>query len=235
MTCIYGNDIYLGFIHISAIEQKTVEAILEERDTNGTFENLTRFTKRVGISLEQLRLLIRIGAFRFTGKTKKELLWEAHFLLGSNKKTLPQRELFDMGTKKFTLPELHYAMHEDAFDETEILGFSLSSPFELLKAPRLNDIRADKLLSYTGKNVSITGYLVHVKNTRTVNGKTIHFGTFIDENGHFIDTTHFPPIAEKYPFRGRGCYRIRGKVVEEFRFPSIEVEEMEKLEVVMGD
>ena len=44
----------------------------------------------------------------------------------------------------------------------------------------------------------------------------MHFGTFIDQKGNFIDTTHFPYTVKKYPFRGRGVYRIIGKVVEEF-------------------
>jgi len=36
----------------------------------------------------------------------------------------------------------------------------------------------------------------------------------------------------RYPFRGIGVYLILGKVVEEFDFPSIEVEKMAKLEMV---
>ena len=54
------------------------------------------------------------------------------------------------------------------------------------------------------------------------------FGTFIDRDGEFLDTVHFPPVAKKYPFRGRGIYRIVGRVVEEFGFYSIEVVSMEK-------
>ena len=56
----------------------------------------------------------------------------------------------------------------------------------------------------------------------------MHFGTFIDRKGFFLDTVHFPNVAKKYPFRGRGVYRIIGKVAEEFGFHSIEVAEMYK-------
>jgi DNA polymerase-3 subunit alpha len=55
------------------------------------------------------------------------------------------------------------------------------------------------------------------------------FGTFLDRDGFFFDTTHFPKVFDAYPFRGSGCYRITGKVDEEFGFCSITVSKMEKL------
>jgi DNA polymerase-3 subunit alpha len=58
------------------------------------------------------------------------------------------------------------------------------------------------------------------------------FGTFIDRTGRFFDTTHFPKVWTSYPLRGRGCYRIRGRVDEEFGCCSITVESLEKLETV---
>ena len=58
------------------------------------------------------------------------------------------------------------------------------------------------------------------------------FGTFLDANGEFFDTTHFPNSTPLYPFKGAGCYLIMGKVVEDFGFPSIEVVKFAKLEIV---
>jgi len=57
----------------------------------------------------------------------------------------------------------------------------------------------------------------------------MNFGTFIDIEGQFLDTVHFPQVAAKYPFMGRGVYLIKGKVVEEFEYYSIEAQEMSKL------
>ncbi len=74
----------------------------------------------------------------------------------------------------------------------------------------------------------VYGYLVTRKETRTIKGDRMNFGTFLDQKGEFIDTTHFPQVAKDYPFRGRAIYRIIGKVVEEFGFYSIEAEEMYK-------
>lgn len=62
---------------------------------------------------------------------------------------------------------------------------------------------------------------------RAMNG---HFrSTWLDEEGHFFDTTHFPNFLKMSPFRGKGIYKITGKVVEEYGFPSIEVVKMERL------
>jgi DNA polymerase-3 subunit alpha len=61
------------------------------------------------------------------------------------------------------------------------------------------------------------------------------FGCFIDEEGAFVDTTHFPMVLKKYPFRGRGIYLITGRVDIEFSFCSITVSSMEKLATVGRD
>jgi len=229
ITCIKGKHIYLGFALMQELEEKTALAMEQERRNNGPFQGLEDFTNRVPISLDHLRLLIRIGAFRFIGRTKKELLWDVHLLIGKEKKTQPKKDLFNVGVPNYQLPELHYAPHEDAFDEVEILGFSLSSPFELLEEiPEVNATAAD-FPQNNKQEVILIGYLVNVKNTATSKGETMHFGTFLDRDGHVFDTTHFPGIAHQFPFTGRGCYYLKGVVAEEFGFYSLDVKEMKRL------
>jgi DNA polymerase-3 subunit alpha len=60
----------------------------------------------------------------------------------------------------------------------------------------------------------------------------MHFGTFYDRQGEVFDTVHFPDVARKFPFRGRGFYFIQGKVVEDFGIPMIEVISMEKIPLI---
>jgi DNA polymerase-3 subunit alpha len=57
----------------------------------------------------------------------------------------------------------------------------------------------------------------------------MYFGTFIDREGYFLDTVHFPPVAAQYHWRGRGIYHIRGKIMEEFGAISIEASYLQKL------
>ena len=225
---IKGNTIYLGFGIIAAFEKNTIAELLKERKTNGAFKNLYDFIKRVPASLEQIRLLIRVGAFSFTGKNKKELMWDAHMLVNPLKKH-DKNELFDIEPKKYKLPKLINTWVDNAFDEIELLGFSLCSPFSLLKEkPKIN-LTASQLKNHINQTVEIIGYLVTVKNTGTSRGERMCFGTFIDTEGLWIDTVHFPPSIRAYPFHGPGCYRIKGKVVEEFDHITIEVEEQKRL------
>ena len=63
----------------------------------------------------------------------------------------------------------------------------------------------------------------------------MNFGTFLDHQGRFFDTTHFPPCLAKYPFQGKGCYLVKGKIVEDFGFPSMEVIAMKKLAYVKDE
>ena len=60
----------------------------------------------------------------------------------------------------------------------------------------------------------------------------MHFGTFYDQQGQVFDTIHFPNVARSFPFRGRGFYEIKGKVVEDFGVCMIEVTFMDKLPMV---
>ena len=55
------------------------------------------------------------------------------------------------------------------------------------------------------------------------------FGTWLDEEGRYFDTTHFPISLDRYPFQGKGLYLIHGKVTEDFGFASLETDAMEKL------
>jgi DNA polymerase III alpha subunit len=90
-------------------------------------------------------------------------------------------------------------------------------------------ISARDMPAHIGKRVTLLGYVVHVKPTRTGTGERMSFGSFIDPAGDFWDSTQFPEIEERYPFRGRGVYRLTGKVEEEFGHCSLSVQHLEKL------
>jgi len=233
LCTIYGKTIFMGLGFINEMEKGTSEAILSERLENGTFMSFDNFLKRVQISLDQLSLLIKIGAFRFTSQTKKELLWEAHFQLGNHKKTNPVRMLFDPEVKRFALPPLSYDALEDTFDQIDLLGFAIGNPFVLLKEQFIaGEVLVRKMKLYQNKTVKMVGYLIHIKTTITSGGKKMQFGTWLDRDGYFIDSTHFPPVVAKYPFRGKGIYELTGKIVAEFDFLSLEMTSMRKLQYV---
>jgi DNA-directed DNA polymerase III PolC len=232
LTTLFDKDIYLGFGLIGQLESSVSEMIVEERIKHGNFSSLPDFMKRVAISVEQLRILIRIGAFRFTNRSKKQLLWDIPLLMGREKKTEVRNELFEIEQKQYQIPELTHHNLDDALDEIEILGFPLCSPFDLVKSIPSSTLFASDLKKHKGKTVEIVGYLVTTKYTTTKYRETMMFGTFIDRAGNFFDTTHFPKIVAQFPFQGKACYLIKGKVAEEFDFYSLDVAEMNRLDSV---
>ncbi len=230
MTAIYGKTIYLGFVHVQHLEKEITGRVVEERDRHGEYCSLVDFMERVTVAREQLILLIRVGAFRFTGKEKSHLLWEAHLHLKKRMKQAPSPTLFRTGPKTFQMPRLKHDFLEDAYDEIELLGFPVSqTPFDMLRTAFRGAIRAGELTRKTGKKVRMVGDLVTIKYVRTVKKERMFFATFLDPSGEFFDTVHFPGTLKRYPFKGPGIYLILGKVVTEFGFPSLEVEKMARL------
>ncbi len=232
LTHIYGTTIYLGFIHIQSLERTVAHRIIEERERNGTYASLEDFVSRVDIGREQLDLLIRIGAFRWTGRTKCELMWHKYAVHNPQAKAVTgQPALFGNGAHvDYALPSLEESAYDQAYDEIELLGFPLCSPFDLLEQrPKQKIAHTQDLNALVGKRASMLGYYVTRKPVTTSNGKLMCFGTWLDEQGKYFDTTHFPPSLERYPLKGKGMYLLHGKVTEDFGFASLEVDGLEKL------
>ncbi len=232
LTVIKGKTIYLGFSFLHALESNVIYKILKARAQDGPFLSLNDFIDRVAISMEQMAILIKINAFRFLKINKRELLWDAHLKISK----VPVQEdvitLFSPERIHYETPELRSTDLENAFDQYELLGFPLCNPFKLLAKPQKCFLKAKELPFYKNKIIAIEGYLVTTKNTSTSTGKAMLFGTFLDRDGDFIDTVHFPPVAAKYPFRGKGIYHITGKVLEEFECINIEVHSMYRKAII---
>ena len=224
-----GDSIYLGLGFVHGLERDTAQRIQESKWRHGPFTSLLDFTERIHIGIEELTSLIRVGGFAFCKDGKKELLWKAHQLLNKKPHNVFQARLFETTVKEYKLPYLSTEEYEEAFDQIELLGFPLCDPFLLTDSAITNNLCTKDLSKYLNKKVDMIGYLIATKNTSTSTGKHMNFGTFLDQEGQFIDTTHFPIVAAKYPFRGKGIYKIKGLVVEEFGFYSLEVISMEKL------
>jgi len=230
---IRGIDAYLGFIGVHGLEGSLTELIPEERRLNGPFLNLEDLIKRTGIGLEQTITLIRVGALRFTGKSKKQLLWEVHLLLGTKVKPKNDAELFQLESKNYKLPVLVNTRLEDAYHELELLGFPLTMTlFELLESDYRGELFTSDLINHVGQTVKMVGRYVCEKTVHTKNNQKMWFGTFLDAEGNFFDTVHFPNRTPAYPFRGPGCYLMLGKVVQEFGFASLEVLKFAKLPIM---
>ncbi|MBS1637529.1 MAG: DNA polymerase III subunit alpha [Bacteroidetes bacterium] len=233
LTTLYGRDVYLGFVHVKSLEQQVSETLLEERRKNGPYLGLEDFILRTGISLEQLRILIRVNAFDFTGKNKPSLLWEAHLVYNKDRiREASTVTMFEPEKIDWQLPEVSISQIEQAYDEMELLEFLVScSEFDLLKTSFRGQCKTRELMQYVGQTVKMVGAYVTEKTLRTSHGERMAFGTFIDDEDQYFDTVHFPKSLREYPFKGKGVYLILAKVTEEFGFPSLIVEKMAPLPV----
>ncbi|MBS1663268.1 MAG: DNA polymerase III subunit alpha [Bacteroidetes bacterium] len=228
-TNIHGEDSYVGFIHIKGLEQGFAERILEERSLGGPYVGLIDFIERTAAPAEQLDILIRTCALRFTGKSKKELLWEGDFMQKKHREAVPSTHaLFKEAPLSFTLRSLSAYPMEDWYDDIELLGFPVGDPFTLVEDDPSLYLPACELPQHLGQTITVLGYHVTHKPVRTVKGEVMSFGTFLDANKDWIDTVHFPPIHAAHPPQA-GFHRITGKVIEEFGVYNIEVEHIEKI------
>lgn len=242
LTHIRGKEIYLGFIHLHGMESRTGEMILSERKRGGEFKHLAEFCERVSISGEQLDLLIRIGAFRFTGINKYMLMWEKNAVFHPQPVGASTPPMFhDMHTA-YSIPVLEEGMYDQAFDELELLGFPLCSPFDLLNetppqktSKGAHCILAQGMKQHAGKRVQMLGYFVARKHVTTVRKEHMNFGTWLDASGDFFDSAHFPQSLSRYPFKGKGVYLMSGRIALDFGFPMLEVETMERLPYVKDE
>ncbi|WP_407503306.1 DNA polymerase III subunit alpha [Elizabethkingia miricola] len=238
-TTVYGTDVYLGLMHIERLEAAVKLFIPEERKNNGDYRSLEDFVKRVHIGIETLQILIFVGAFRFTGKHKHELLIEARFLLSKNQYRTKIVSLFDEPQKDYKLPAIERNPYEDAFDEIEILGFPVSySIFDLLKTRYRGDVLVKDLLKYHKKQVKMLAYLISRKHVpikkKDHPGKKddMYFGTWIDAEGQYFDTAHFPDSLKKFPFMEGGIYLLQGTVEVDYHFPTVTITRMAKMPLI---
>ncbi|MES2429287.1 MAG: DNA polymerase III subunit alpha [Bacteroidota bacterium] len=230
LTNINDNEVYTGLIHIKSLQKILAENILEERKTNGPYLHLQDFIERTNIGKEQLNILVSVGAFRFTNKSKKELLWEANFLQKKNQPQLHNAPaLFGDAPLEFKMPVLIDNRLDDLYDEMEILGFTLSNPFDMVDEDPTKYVLSKDLAKHLRKSVTVLVYFIARKHVVTKNHDQMFFGTFVDCNLDWIDTVHFPDSAKRYPLQSSGFYKITGKVTEDFGVYSLEVSNMYKV------
>ena len=90
-------------------------------------------------------------------------------------------------------------------------------------------IPAIDMSAHLGKKINMLGYLITWKPVHTIKRDLMYFGTFIDANGDWLDTVHFPDSVQRYPLQGKGFYKMTGVVVEEFGVYNLDVQHLQKI------
>lgn len=228
LTSITQETIWMGWVHIKGLERKSID-LLQQARKEGPFRSFDDFCRRVPLGLEQLIILIRIGAFRFLHRSKKALLWLAHTY--AQKQLASARDVFEesLPAKNFLFPKLTHSPVEDMYDELELLGFTLFDPFLMLTHRPTHGLVARELPAVIGQEVDMLGYLITVKSTRTQGGERMYFGYFLDEEGNYFDTVHFPASLRRSKFTGKGVYVLTGVVSETYGHPALTIRTMQRI------
>ena len=230
-TVVYDTDVFLGMSLLKSLNDDLIFRIVQEREQNGNYQSLEDFMNRIAVGLESIQTLIFVGAFRFTNQSKSQLIVIARMIL-TNFKPDNNLLLIQEPLKKFDLPVVERSIFEDAFDEIEIIGFSTTcTPFELLQTSYKSDVVAKNLIHFLKKQVKLIAYLVSTKQVPTKLGM-MYFGTWIDCDGDYFDTAHFPKVVTEFPFLGGGCYLLLGTVEVDYHFPTITITKMAKMPFV---
>lgn len=113
LTSIYEHRIYVGFVNLKGFEEKASRQLVAERTDYGAYTSLQNFLERTSLGINQIRILIRIGAFRFTGRSKQQLLWEVLLYFNSAQARPHTANLFGSEVPSSPLPELEHNELED--------------------------------------------------------------------------------------------------------------------------
>ena len=235
--CIGKDDwLRVGFQFIKGLSSDGVERWLAGRRDGGTagrYHSIEDLRSRTGISHDDLRTLIKVGALDSIseGKTRPMLLWEideaarrpddGHQLLPRLPASPPPR------LKEYSPERRRREQHESLDFTTDCHPMDLHA--ESLRRFRL--VRSVDLHQHVGKSVLAAGMLTTSKPVHTAKEEPMEFATF-DDGAGLIESVLFPDV---YRERGhvlfdQGPFIFRGKVEEEFGAVTLTITHLDRLE-----
>ncbi len=235
-----GTELQVGLQFLKGFSHAGVERLLSARAAGGPFRDPRDLRRRVGLTPDDLRILIRVGALDSIagGMTRPMLLWDVdaaarrpttHHPVAAG--TLPG---IDPPPHIPTLRE--YSEERRRQEEYAILGFLTAAHPMALHAQKLRRFRtipSTALPQHVGRSVLIAGMLTTAKPVHTIKDEPMEFATFDDGTG-LIETVLFPEVYRTlgHVLFDQGPFLLRGRVEEEFGAVTITVTHLERLERV---
>ena len=185
---------------------------------------------RVKIDPTETETLIRCGAFDELGPSRPELLWQLELLCkrGDTSPGLDSRHYSmvlpfcaNPSDPAFeSIPKLpQYKLREKLWSELECLDLTVSSHLLLLyDMDRKGQISAREISKFAGRIVTLAGWLINSKRTRTVKNEFMKF-LMLEDTTETFEVTLFPKIYKRFGplLYDRGPYLVKGRVEREGR------------------
>ena len=197
---VNNNKIRFGLGSIKNVGIGAVEAIVLEREKNGTYKSFTDFCERINgeaVNKKCIESLIKAGCFDEFEQTRATLLASFENILetisNSEKKSLKgQVSMFELGTMQSNMEEIkyHYEICKELptkellFMEKEMLGIYISGhPLEdiresILSASNINSLQMHHIEEQNlkdGQNVTYIGIINSIKKKYTKNNTIMAF------------------------------------------------------------
>jgi len=172
-----GENIRFGMAAIKGVGESVCDAIIKEREENGSFTSIFDFCKRVEpkyVNKKSLEGLIKAGAFSNIEKSRKQLFENIEHILDVTSKEAKDREMGQVSlfssAENLEYANIQYQLLGDGSEysdkeiqqfEKEFLGFYVSShplfsirdkiPFLIThRISELNDVKEDELVTICG-------------------------------------------------------------------------------------
>ena len=212
------NAIRVGLSQVKGLSRSAIESILLNRKDR-PYTSLRDFIYRVGIDTSEVESLIFCGALDGFGTSRPNIFWDAKPLFESKHKHLEakQKPLIDVDDDS-PFPEFQeYDHQQKVIAELECLDITVSD--HLLS---LYDIRhkglssANTIPSRPGKLITLAGWLVNSKRTRTSRNEFMKF-LMLEDATETFEVTLFPKVYRRFGqlLYDRGPFVVKGRVEQE--------------------
>ena len=219
--------IRFGLNSIKNFGEGIAQVIIEERNTNGPFENITDFLTRVqdrNLNKKSLEALIKSGSLDSFEYKRGRMLKYIDDLLSFSKEQSADKAQVSLfanteGTNKLTLPECEQAPQSDMLKwEKELLGLYISGhPLDEYKErlEKFGSNISDVKRGYVGSDTIAAGILTEVKQFTTKKGDKMAFiklGDYTDT----IEAVAFPKTYNQYRdiLVQENCVAFKGRTNE---------------------
>jgi error-prone DNA polymerase len=230
-----GNAVRIGLQFIKGLSADGMERIERGRP----YADLRDLRARTGLSPEDLRTLIRVGACDAIarGMHRPQMLWEVDRTHG---RTDGQTHGLSLSVAPSFRPSVlrDYPPAKKREIEYDLIGFTTAGhPMDLHRdrLARFRLVRSPDLPRYVGRTVLCAGLLTTSKPVHTAKEEPMEFATFDDGYG-LIETVLFPDV---YRERGhvlfdQGPFIFRGKVEEEFGAVTVTIIQLDRVERMLA-
>src|SRR5258707_1160728 len=196
----------IGLMQVRGLRVETITAILRARGEGGAFRSLEDFLHRVTVECDEIRDLIKCGAFdEVCNMTRPAMLWRWNLLQADEQNALPEsaESLFvtanpydAIGVALAEMQTPEYTLEQKLRYEREVLEVCVSGhPLDFL--PRNGETWSDELPGLQGKRVTLCGWVGTYRHVGTKNYRNMMFVTLEDQRGLF-EVILVPDVYDKY-------------------------------------